>query len=158
MGWNNRVDLGGQLLLVLIFLSWPGTATLAGEEAPIYEAVFRHHFRHSGNGLDSLHAFFLLLQGKDPPADFLARFAGHRPPVRRGSEYGPDAGIRFAVGRIERLDTGKVQVYAGSYWSSWKVTRRLSFTPASVRECRVYTLARRESGWLVEHTETIMIE
>jgi hypothetical protein len=158
MRWNYRVDLVGQLLLVLFFLSWPGTATLTGEEAAIYEAVFRHQFIHSGQGLDSLQAFCLVVQDQNPPDEFLARFASHRPPVRRGSDYGPDAGIQFAVGRIEWLDAGKVKVYAGSYCSSWQATRGLSFTPASAHAQDIYVLTRSESGWVVEHVENIMIE
>jgi len=59
-------------------------ATWLGEEDQIREAVFRYQFEFNVSGLgQAANAYFLSVEGnKDPSAQLLKRFDGHRPPVK----------------------------------------------------------------------------
>lgn len=65
-----------------------GTSTMTND---IYEAVFRHLFVYNGSGLTNASAFYLSVEGKDPGEEFLKRFAGNTPPVKKASECRQDA-------------------------------------------------------------------
>jgi hypothetical protein len=65
----------------------------------IREAVFRWQFDHNASGQQKkAKVYFLRLQGKegDPTDEFMKRFAGHSPPVRKASACESDAkkGVR----------------------------------------------------------------
>ena len=54
----------------------------------LFEAFFRYKFdnNHSGSQ-ENAEAYFLEIQGEDPSPEFFARFKGHSPPVKNGSEF-----------------------------------------------------------------------
>lgn len=63
----------------------------AAEEDNIREAVFRYQFEHNGSGQQqkaNAYCLSILLDQKksDPSYDFMKRFDGHKPPVRKASE------------------------------------------------------------------------
>jgi hypothetical protein len=52
----------------------------------IREATLRHMFAGNGSGLlQGVKVYCVTVEGHDPTADFLSRFAGNRPPLKRGS-------------------------------------------------------------------------
>lgn len=88
----------------------------AGRDLAIYEAVFRHQFRSNASGAQSsAPAYFLSIEGKDPPSGFLERFQDNRPPVRPGSEFRRGAGLLFRVEGITEISSSIVNVTGGYY-------------------------------------------
>src|SRR5438045_536127 len=85
------------LAALLAHHSMTGIASVTPQEGDILEAVFRYQFTHSGEGVEKVPGFFLVIAGNDPPDAFLERFAGHSPPVQKGSQYGHDAGVQFSA-------------------------------------------------------------
>ncbi len=58
----------------------------AREVDDVREATFRHLFTKDGSAHpQSAKVYCLSVDGQDPTADFMARFAGNRPPVKKGS-------------------------------------------------------------------------
>lgn len=104
----------------------PGTK--AEREWNVREALFRYQFEHnSSGGQQNVDTYFLEVDGKDPPAEFVARFAGHEPPVEpvshaiasadegvRHRERGGD-GLIFKQERLRWIDDGKAEVDGGYY-------------------------------------------
>ena len=79
--------------LAITMLSSCG-AILSPEDDPqaetfdLFEAFFRYKFDHNSSGSQqNAEAYFLEIEGEDPSPEFLARFKGHSPPVKRGSEF-----------------------------------------------------------------------
>lgn len=82
----------------------------------IAEATFRYQFEHNASGQQQkAPAYFLSLFGKDPAEAFLKRFEGHKPPVKKGSEFKIGKGLLFRVARIKRVSDAKVEVSGGYY-------------------------------------------
>lgn len=53
-----------------------------------FEAFFRYKFENNDScAQQNAEAYFLEIAGKDPSSDFLARFDGHAPPIKKGSEF-----------------------------------------------------------------------
>jgi hypothetical protein len=74
------------------------------EEPDILEATFRYQFEHNASGgVEKMAAAFYLSRGggKDLPDEFMNRFAGHTPPVKKRSE------AQIASDRIEDKTTGR---------------------------------------------------
>ena len=58
------------------------------EMSDLFEAFFRYKFENNHSGAQQgAEGYFLQIEGKDPSLEFMARFAGHSPPVRKGSEF-----------------------------------------------------------------------
>lgn len=90
--------------------------TRAEQELDVCEAVFRHQFEHNASGAQQkAAAYFLSIRDADPAPEFLARFAGHVPPVKAGSGFAIGKGLRFRVETIEWLTDDKVKVSGGYY-------------------------------------------
>jgi len=86
------------------------------DHAAICEAVFRHLFEDNNSAAQKeAKAFFLTMEDKDPQDPFLARFASHPIPVRKGSEFEIGKGLRFTVERIDRIDDDTADVHCGYY-------------------------------------------
>jgi hypothetical protein len=98
----------------------PYDKTISDTQAlDIAEATFRYQFDHNHSGAQQKAAtYFLVLFGKDPEPDFLARFKDHKPPVRKGSEFKVYGGLKFRVEEIKRLSDTKVVVPGGYYEGS----------------------------------------
>jgi hypothetical protein len=79
--------------LLLLTIGFTGLAVdidHASQEDDIREAVFRHQFDHNASGLQKrAHAYCLLIRvgekNSDPSDQFMKRFAGHKPPIRKAS-------------------------------------------------------------------------
>ncbi len=114
------------------------------------EAVFRHLFDHNASAAQrSAAAYYLSVEGRDPGADFLARFAGHVPPVLPASRSTASktegvrdrvtgkAGLRFSVGRITWEGPDRARVEASYYEAG------LSSADYT------YRMERRDGRWVV---------
>ena len=53
----------------------------------LFEMFFFFFFENNASGQQDAKAYFLEIEGEDPSPEFLARFKGHSPPVKRGSEF-----------------------------------------------------------------------
>jgi hypothetical protein len=163
---TRRYTIGMAVCLVLAAIvyflaSWRGVAVLTEEEADIYEAIFRYQFKHefsnSIEGDQSVGGCFLLIRGRDPPDEFLARFDGYSPPVKKGSRYVPDAGVQFCAERITWVDDSTTIVEGGHFESSYHWPRRNLISPGSTWAKRLYYLVRNNSKWDVRRVETVII-
>lgn len=86
------------------------------QDLDIAETTFRYQFKNNASGQkEEASAYFLSLFGKDPTPEFLKRFAGHKPPVRNGSEFGIGKGLKFSVMGIKWVTQDKVEVSGGYY-------------------------------------------
>lgn len=98
------------------------------EEDQIRETVFRYQFEFNASGLgDAANAYFLSVEGnKDPNAELLKRFEGHRPPVKpvSASTLEPGTaqvldresglpGLTFRITEIRWLTDNEVEVDGG---------------------------------------------
>ena len=99
--------------------SGPPSTTYQIEQTPaVAAAVFRHMFKHHADStLQSVGAFFLTIEGKDPGDSFIKRFAEHLPPVRKGSAFASGKGLWLRVNSIKWIDSSKVEVFANCYQS-----------------------------------------
>ena len=113
------------VVAVLIFI--PSTKP-PGADADITEAVFRYQFQHNNSALQQkAGAYYLSLgSGQDPSDDFMRRFKGHKPPVKKQRECtGGVAGIKdrktgkrgllFRVYRIKWINNHTADVEGGYY-------------------------------------------
>ena len=54
----------------------------------LFEVFFRYKFENNASAQQQdAEAYFLEIAGEDPSPEFLARFKGHSPPVKKGSEF-----------------------------------------------------------------------
>jgi len=98
----------------------------------VLEAVFRHQFAHNAAQRREAAALYCLALGgdQDPSADFLRRFAAHRPPVAAASrcalteggevqdrENGAPA-LLFRVTALRRLGEDEAEAHA-EYLEGW---------------------------------------
>ena len=108
----------------------------AAEEWDIREATFRYQFRKNASGQQQaakVYCLELAVDGKraDPDDAFLKRFAGNKPPVKKGSECGMSAeqgvvidketgasGLIFNTGDIQWVSDTEVEVSGGYYEAS----------------------------------------
>src|ERR1700689_3389546 len=111
------------LLVVLVAVSFSSDAARTSQEDDIREAVFLYQFDHNASGgKNHAHDYFLSIVegdhnffGHDLPDPFMARFAGHKPPVRKFSDcrikndgevvlkHSGKAGLLFMTGSITWL-------------------------------------------------------
>ena len=122
----------------------------SAEEDRVAEALFRHLLReHQG-----LRVYFLSRDGADPSDDFMRRFQGETPLVKKNSlsvrgkyrsildkESGAIAGI-VSVGSVKWISDSEVEVGGGFY-------------DGEVIEYR-YRMARTNIGWIVSGKEFVM--
>ena len=86
------------------------------EALDIAEATFRYQFQNNASGSKQKQkAYFLTLFEKDPTEDFLNRFQGNIPTVKKGSEFEVGNGLKFNVHWIKRINKTKVKVSGGYY-------------------------------------------
>ena len=74
----------------------------------LFEAFFRYKFDNNRSGSqENAEAYFLEIQGEDPSPEFLARFKGHSPPVKKGSEFVMWSEFVRGNGLLFRIDSYK---------------------------------------------------
>ena len=124
--------------------------SLTKEQEDIYEALFRHQFVHNASSVQrSPGAYFLSIQGTDPSGKFLARFAGHHPPVKRASEarYGRHSGVYDPATRRGSLI---LSVEVIRWRSEQSVEVSGGYDEANLSASRnTYRLTRTKHGWRV---------
>jgi len=111
----------------------PGPDRLTAE-TDIADAVFRYQFEHNASAIQQQADHYCLsLPGeRSPGADFLHRFDGNHPPVRRADECQRGSGhdLFFRVQRLDWRSDTEVWV-SGGYWegnlSSSKESYRVRF-------------------------------
>ena len=82
--------------------------TLEPETLDLFEAFFRYKFDNNYSGAQqNAEAYFLEIDGEDPPPEFLARFEGHSPPVKKGSEFIMWSEFVRGNGLLFRIDSYK---------------------------------------------------
>ena len=60
----------------------------------LFETFFRYKFENNASAQkQDAEAYFLEIEGENPSPEFLARFKGHSPPVKKGSEFVMGGGI-----------------------------------------------------------------
>ena len=128
-----------------------GTARFT-QENDIREAVFRYQFHHNSSIQGQSAAVYCLSVGEknaDPPDDFMKRFAGFKPPVRKVSECSTDAykgvvekrtgkhGLVFRVRNIKWISEAEVEVGGGYFEDGLSASGD------------TYTVRRLQRGWRV---------
>lgn len=77
----------------------------------ICEAVFRYQFEHNALAAQqNAAAYFLSIDQRDPPTEFMNRFGGHSPPVKPRSEFHERKGLLFRIETLVWLDKASIEV------------------------------------------------
>jgi len=117
------------LLLILTSCASPDFNDRASTENDIREAVFRYQFDiWKDHGAAAYYLDFSEKKRIDPPADFMHRFAGHFPPVKKVSQCmvrnlgegvidseTEEHGLIFRATSIKRMSDTEVEVSGGYY-------------------------------------------
>ena len=138
----------------------------AHEEAfDLFEAFFRHQFIYNECFYtpEAGESYFFEIEGQDPPANFMARFAGHSPRIKGGSDFVlDDLGIERRPGILFRIDSWK--------WIGWGwLTRDHAAIDggchvSSSGNNTTYIWKRDKKGWALEgvgitwHYDRVLIE
>jgi len=124
------------------------------EAFDLFEAFFRYQFILDEGPPDprKAAAYFLEIEGKDPPSEFMVRFAGHSPPIKNGSEFVSEdfanEGLIRSDGLLFRIkswrwagwgwfarDHAKIRGGYGGHFSGYTAT---------------YILKSDKKGWIVD--------
>ncbi len=124
----------------------PEGESVSVDRIAVYEAVFRYLFEHNeSSAQESAVAYYLQIDGADPPHDFLERFEGHVPPVRVASEFERgEGGLLFRIGELKVLVDGSIEVTGG-------------YQGRLTASGHKYTLELKEGGWSVTKDVLLMI-
>lgn len=75
------------VLLLLVFGAC-GEILTPDSDHDLFEAFFRYKFDNNFSGSqENAESYFLEIEGQDPSPELLARFKGHSPRVKKGSEF-----------------------------------------------------------------------
>lgn len=150
----------------------------APEEAfDLFEAFFRYQFLYNNtpedvdsyfyeylyNTPEAGESYFFEIEGQDPPANFMARFSGHSPRVKAGSDFVLDEfGIKQRPGILFLINSWK--------WLGWGwLTRDHAeisggYEDPSGYYYATYIFKRDKKGWALDnvgpvfHVDKIIIE
>ena len=112
---------------------------LEGDELwAIVEAALRYMFVNNASAAQqNAPAYFVSLLRRDPPENFIRRFADVAIPVRTESDFKEGAGLKFFVTSITFLDNDTVSVEAGYYEGNMSASGN------------TLTLKRENEKWIV---------
>lgn len=154
------------ILLVLILSHCEHSITditpKSTKEDDIRETVFRYQFEHNASGLQqNAKVYFLSLgslgETKDPSDEFMKRFRGHKPAVKKVSqstvsvfegvkdEDTGEQGLIFRVTRIEWKNDVEVEVQGGYYESGLSASGN------------IYRVRREGGKWVVKEDRMLWI-
>ena len=85
------------------------------------------------------------IESLDPSPAFLARFDGHAPPVKKGSEFRVEKGLLFSIRSYTRLDRNTVKIRGGYYEGD------LSASSAT------YTFEKKEGKWTLKSVGPMVV-
>ena len=113
----------------------------------VFETFFRYIFENNVSGQQQeAKVYFIEIEDKDPSSDFLARFDGHSPPVKKGSGYKEDGKcLLFRIDRYTWLDENTVEIRGG-----------YNEGPQSTSSAN-YTLERKNSKWILKSVGIMMV-
>ena len=162
-----RRDIAGHFLLLvaLVGVSSSSDAARKSQEDDIRQAVFLYQFEHNASGgKNHAHDYFLSIVeddrdafGHDLPDPFMARFAGHKPPVRKFSDcrvkndgevvrkHSGKPGLLFMTGSITWLSDTTVTVNGGYYEGNVSSSGN------------VYTVSKENGTWKVVKDQMTVI-
>lgn len=131
------------------------------QEDDIREAVFRYQFAHNASGLrQQARVYFLSIwglgeDGKDPSDDFMRRFAGNVPPVKKFSRVSFENGLRdeetgspgliFRVTAIKWITRARVEATGGYYAGYLNASGNVYYVE---RRNGTWTVVRGEGHWI----------
>jgi len=110
------------------------------------EVVLRHQFERHTATKTKAQSFHVRLKDRDATPAFLARFAGHVPPVRPLAEFNRDTAIRFEIDDWKEPAPDQLLVQGsqdGCHGGCKYIVR--------------YLLVRKEARWSVHAQEIVMI-
>jgi hypothetical protein len=146
-----RVFLVTLLVLALVPFGRSQQVNSAESEDDIREALLNYIFEHGApQQKPYTKAFFISIDKKDPDDNFMARFKGHTPIVKKASEAvvggdmggvsdkkTRDPGILFSVSNIKWIGNDSVEV-DGGYYVAWLFAGGCT-----------YRLVQKQSKWTV---------
>ena len=129
------------LFLLLATVSFADDTIRKTQEDDIRESVFRYQFDHNTSKLQkTAKAYYLTVGGKvlDPSDEFMKRFAGHTPPVRKLSEWRKGGeGLSFRIMSMRWVSDTEVRVGGGCG------------DEVGTGSCNTFTVKRDSGGWKV---------
>ncbi len=113
----------------------------------VFETFFRYIFENNVSALkQNAKVYFIEIEDKDPSSDFLARFNGHSPPVKKGSGYKEDGNsLLFRIDRYTWIDDNTVEIRGG-----------YNEGPLSASWAN-YTWERKNSKWTLKSVGLMMV-
>ncbi|HXJ90694.1 MAG TPA: hypothetical protein VMS18_28050 [Candidatus Binatia bacterium] len=141
------------LAFVMVPSSFAADTGRSKEEDNIREAVFRHQFQHNASGQkQQAHAYCLSIRladkDADPTDEFMKRFSGHMPPVRKASQ------CRWSKGEVVENHTGKPALIFSISNITWisdtEVTVGGGYEEANLSSSgNTYTVKKNDGKWTV---------
>lgn len=105
----------------------------------VFEALFRHQFKHNASAMQqNAPAYFLSIKDKDPSPEFLKRFAGHKPPVKNGTEFEIGKGLKFRIESWKWKSDDELELTGGYYEAGLSASGNR------------FTMVRKNGKWIVE--------
>lgn len=115
------------------------------EALDIAETTYRYQFKNNVSAQkQNAPAYFLSLFMKELTPEFLKRFAGHKPPVYKGSKFEYE-GLKFKVVRIKRVARDKVEVSGGYYEGNVSASGN---TYVLEKKNGKWTVTKKTNDWL----------
>ena len=112
------------------------------ENLDICEAVFRYQFKHNASTIQQkAKAYFITILKQNPSDEFLTRFMGNIPPVRKGSDFAIGEGLIFYINSVSRIDENTARGSGGYYEAELSSSNN------------IYTVVRKNGKWAVENDE-----
>ncbi len=124
----------------------------------IWEAVFSHELKRHLKHVPEVEVFFLEIEGRDPPAEFLARFADLPRPARPASvASGPQKKSRPRAGMIDK-ETGKQGRILRIDSLEWARDDEVQVEGGYYENClsatgMTYTVEWEDGRWVVTHEQ-----
>ena len=112
----------------------------------ICEAVFRYLFEHNASAAQQKAAgYFLSIDHRDPPAEFMSRFGGHSPSVKPGSQFQEGNKLKFRIDTLVWLDEATVEVEGGYYEGNASASGN---TYVLRRQKGIWRVIKKKPGWI----------
>ncbi len=138
----------GLVILITLLVDTACVVFLLHKHAPqeafdLFESFFRYHFIDQRE----VQVYFLEIEGKDPPSEFMDRFAGHSPSIKNGSEFISD-GFENSDGILFQIDSWR--------WRGWGwLTRAHAVISGGYRDkfgvsYATYILKREKNRWTLD--------
>lgn len=139
----------------------PDETGITGDPAAsddIREAVFRSLFAKNASGMKAnAKGYYITIEKADPSPEFLGRFEGNSPPVKKGShatsnksegvvdKVTGERGLRFGAGRIEWLSETHVRLDA-TYYEAGLSAAGYTFELKLISD--KWTVINRKMNWI----------